>query len=120
MIMKKGILTLCLWCLVALYSFAPDLSLSSLTSDCHLSTVTDFFKIESDEVLNQFRDYCKGGIGKNEKFAVLLDWKSMPLTDIGFKFENDFHQNMLHKSVAHDYLYIKDIILPIKAGCAKY
>lgn len=118
--MKKGGLTLCLWCLVALYSYAQDLSLSSLTSDCHLSPVTDLFKIESDEVLNKFRDYCKDGTGKNEKFAVLLDWKSMPLTDTGFKFENDFHQNMLHKSVAYDYLYIKDIILPIKAGCAKY
>ena len=114
----KRLLTLSLFC-VSLMTFGQT-SYSEILNDCTLSTVTDFFKVEKDEVLNKFRDYCVDGTGKNEKFAVLLDWKSMPLTDTGFKFENGFHQNMLHKSVAYDYLYIKDIIIPIKQGCAKY
>ena len=89
----KRLLTLSLL-YVSLMTFGQT-SYSELLTDCTLSPVTDFFKIETDEVLNKFRDYCVDGTGKNEKFAVLLDWKSMPLTDTGFKFENDFHQNML-------------------------
>lgn len=92
-------------------------SYSDIISDCSLSPVKGFYDIWKDETLNRFKTLCKEGTDKTSKYAVLVEWQSMPISGDLIKYENAFHQSYVHSSVMKNYIHIKDILFPVKAGC---